>query len=143
MQFNISEPGMTRANKGKQPSSTKRKETECHNKNVPYSDRLLLFILLSILGNCQKNSSVQQMAAVASDMASAAYTPATPIKCGSINANGISRITLRSNAMKWIFWPAPTPRTYSDRHAVNRKSSYRPRIQASSSEQFLSALHRS
>ena len=82
-------------------------EPECHNKNIPYSDRLLLFIFLSILGNCQKNSSVQQMAAVASDMASAAYTPATPIKCGSINANGISRITLRSNAMKMDILACP------------------------------------
>lgn len=32
---------------------------------------VLSFILPGILGNCQKNSSVQQMAAVASDMASA------------------------------------------------------------------------
>ena len=107
MQFNISEPGMTRTNKGNNHPQQSEKRRNAIIKNVPYSDRLLLFILLSILGNCQKNSSVQQMAAVASDMASAAYTPATPIKCGSINANGISRITLRSNAMKMDILACP------------------------------------
>lgn len=37
---------------------------------------------------CQKNNNVQHIAAVASDIASAAYTPVTPIKCGNINASG-------------------------------------------------------
>lgn len=40
---------------------------------------LAYFIFPKILGNCQKNNSVQQIAAVASDIASAAYTPVTPI----------------------------------------------------------------
>ena len=40
------------------------------------------------------------MAAVASDIASAAYTPVTPIKCGNINASGINKITLRNKAIK-------------------------------------------
>ena len=62
--------------------------------------KVLLWIFPNILGNCQKNNKVQQIAAVASDIASAAYTPATPIKCGNINANGINRIALRNKAMK-------------------------------------------
>ena len=41
--------------------------------------KVLLWIFPNILGNCQKNNKVQQIAAVASDIASAAYTPATPI----------------------------------------------------------------
>lgn len=46
-----------------------------------WSESFLLpyFIFPKILGNCQKNNSVQQIAAVASDIASAAYTPVTPI----------------------------------------------------------------
>ena len=40
------------------------------------------------------------MAAVASEIASAAYTPVTPIKFGKINASGINRIALRNRAMK-------------------------------------------
>lgn len=142
MQFNISEPGMTRTNKGSNHPQQSEKRRNAITRTYLIQTGFY-FYSPQYFRELPENSSVQQMAAVASDMASAAYTPATPIKCGSINANGISRITLRSNAMKWIFWPAPTPRTYSDRHAVNRKSSYRPRIQASSSEQFLSALHRS
>ena len=69
--------------------------------------KALLWIFPNILGNCQKNNKVQQIAAVASDIASAAYTPATPIRCGNINANGISRITLRSKAMKIEFFACP------------------------------------
>ena len=56
------------------------------------------------------------MAAVASDIDSAAYTPVTPMNRGSISAKGISSITLRSRAMKIdilacpnatnIFWQA-------------------------------------
>lgn len=65
---------------------------------------------------CQKNNNVQHIAAVASDIASAAYTPVTPIKCGNINASGINSIALRNKAMKIeiracpnatnIFWQA-------------------------------------
>ena len=69
--------------------------------------KALLWIFPNILGNCQKNNKVQQIAAVASDIASAAYTPATPIRCGNINANGISRITLRSKAMKIEIFACP------------------------------------
>ena len=65
------------------------------------------WIFPKILGNRQKNNKVQQIAAVASDIASAAYTPATPIKCGNINANGISRIALRSKAMKIEIFACP------------------------------------
>lgn len=46
------------------------------------------------------------MAAVASDIASAAYTPVTPIKFGKINASGINRIALRNRAMKIEIGPA-------------------------------------
>ena len=38
---------------------------------------------------------------------SAAYTPATPIKCGNINANGINRIALRNKAMKIEIFACP------------------------------------
>ena len=69
--------------------------------------KVLLWIFPNILGNCQKNNKVQQIAAVASDIASAAYTPATPIKCGNINANGINRIALRNKAMKIEIFACP------------------------------------
>ena len=69
--------------------------------------KVLLWIFPNILGNCQKNNKVQQIAAVVSDIASAAYTPATPIKCGNINANGINRIALRNKAMKIEIFACP------------------------------------
>lgn len=85
-------------------------------KGQTYPQPAFPAILPKILGNCQKNSSVQQTAAVASDTASAAYTPVTPMKRGSISASGINKITLRSKAMKIeilacpsatnIFWQA-------------------------------------
>lgn len=83
--------------------------------------KALLWIFPNILGNCQKNNKVQQIAAVASDIASAAYTPATPIRCGNINANGISRITLRSKAMKIEFLLVPRLQTYFGRLVAIRK----------------------
>ena len=42
--------------------------------------------------------SVQQMAAVASEIPSAAYTPGIPMKRGRISASGMSNITLRNRA---------------------------------------------
>lgn len=72
-------------------------------------------------GNCQKNNKVQQIAAVASDIASAAYTPATPIKCGNINANGINRIALRNKAMKIEILLVPRLQTYFGRLVAIRK----------------------
>ena len=83
--------------------------------------KALLWIFPNILGNCQKNNKVQQIAAVASDIASAAYTPATPIRCGNINANGISRITLRSKAMKIEILLVPRLQTYFGRLVAIRK----------------------
>ena len=58
-----------------------------------------VFSFPRIFGNCQANNSVQQMAAVASEMPSAANTPMTPSPCGSTNASGMSRKTLRNSAM--------------------------------------------
>ena len=83
--------------------------------------KVLLWIFPNILGNCQKNNKVQQIAAVASDIASAAYTPATPIKCGNINANGINRIALRNKAMKIEFLLVPRLQTYFGRLVAIRK----------------------
>ena len=83
--------------------------------------KVLLWIFPNILGNCQKNNKVQQIAAVASDIASAAYTPATPIKCGNINANGINRIALRNKAMKIEILLVPRLQTYFGRLVAIRK----------------------
>ena len=51
-------------------------------------------------GKKYTNSNVQQIAAAASEIASAANTPLTPIKLGRSKASGIKRITLRNKAIK-------------------------------------------
>ncbi len=70
--------------------------------------KVLLWIFFPIFwGTARRTTKVQQIAAVASDIASAAYTPVTPIKCGNINASGINSIALRNKAMKIEIFACP------------------------------------
>ena len=64
-------------------------------------------IFASMRGNWNAKIRVQQMAAVASEMDSAANTPLTPQKLGRISANGTKRITFRSSAMNTEIFAAP------------------------------------
>ena len=68
--------------------------------SVNYGVFLYLFpILFSIFGNFTVNMVIQHIAAMASAIASPAYTPETPMNIGNISESGIRRKTFLRSAI--------------------------------------------